>query len=153
MNVPIRCRLVLIKTNIGHLEPASGLAGVLKALLSLNHGILPPSLHFNEPNPNIDFDRLNLSVCHQSLLLPDSPLRCAGINSFGFGGTNAHAIVAAGRKNPLPVVGHAPNSSLFALSAESKPALVALAQKYAERVTHLSNEDAATLASAIVASP
>ncbi|MEA2985553.1 MAG: phthiocerol/phenolphthiocerol synthesis type-I polyketide synthase, partial [Alphaproteobacteria bacterium] len=139
-----------IKTNIGHLEPASGLAGVLKALLSLNHGILPPSLHFNEPNPNIDFDRLNLSVCHESLLLPDSPLRCAGINSFGFGGTNAHAVVAAGRKNPIPVVGNAHNSSLFALSAESKPALVALAQKYAERITHLSNEDTATLASAIV---
>jgi phthiocerol/phenolphthiocerol synthesis type-I polyketide synthase C len=139
-----------IKTNIGHLEPASGLAGVLKALLSLNHGILPPSLHFDEPNPHIDFDRLNLTVCDQSLLLPDSPLRCAGVNSFGFGGTNAHAIVAAGRKNPQPAVGQAPNASLFALSAESKPALVALAQKYAERVTHLSNEDTGTLASAIV---
>ena len=139
-----------IKTNIGHLEPASGLAGVLKALLALNHGILPPSLHFDEPNPNIDFDRLNLTVCDQSLLLPDSHLRCAGVNSFGFGGTNAHAIVAAGRKNPQPVVSHAPKANLFSLSAESKPALVALAQKYAERVAHLSDDDAATLASAIV---
>jgi acyl transferase domain-containing protein/NADPH:quinone reductase-like Zn-dependent oxidoreductase/acyl carrier protein/NADP-dependent 3-hydroxy acid dehydrogenase YdfG/SAM-dependent methyltransferase len=139
-----------IKTNIGHLEPASGLAGVLKALLALNHGILPPSLHFSEPNPNIDFGRLNLTVSDQSLLLPDSPLRCAGVNSFGFGGTNAHAIVAAGRKNPMPVVGHAAGTSVFVLSAESKPALVELAQKYAERVTHLSDEDTATLASAIV---
>jgi phthiocerol/phenolphthiocerol synthesis type-I polyketide synthase C len=139
-----------IKTNIGHLEPASGLAGVLKALLSLNHGILPPSLHFDEPNPHIDFDRLNLTVCNESLLLPDSPLRCAGVNSFGFGGTNAHAIVAAGRKSPQPAAGQAPNASLFALSAESKPALVALAQKYSERVSHLSNEDTATLASAVV---
>jgi acyl transferase domain-containing protein/NADPH:quinone reductase-like Zn-dependent oxidoreductase/NADP-dependent 3-hydroxy acid dehydrogenase YdfG/acyl carrier protein len=139
-----------IKTNIGHLEPASGLAGMLKALLALNHGILPPSLHFSEPNPNIAFDRLNLTVSDQSLLLPDSPLRCAGVNSFGFGGTNAHAIVAAGRKNPSPVTGHGPGASLFALSAESKPALAALAQKYAERVMHLSDEDTATLASAIV---
>jgi len=139
-----------IKSNIGHLEPGSGLAGVLKALLALNHGILPPSLHCDEPNPHIDFDRLNLTVCNQSLLLPDSPLRCAGVNSFGFGGTNAHAIVAAGRKNPQPVNGHAPNPSLFAVSAESKPALVALAQKYSERVQHLSNEDTAALASAAV---
>ena len=46
-----------IKTNIGHLEPASGLAGVLKAMLALNHGILPPSLHFNEPSPHIDVRR------------------------------------------------------------------------------------------------
>src|SRR6185312_1168722 len=52
-----------IKTNIGHLEPASGFAGLLKAVMALNHGILPPSLHFNEPNPTIDFDRLNLKVC------------------------------------------------------------------------------------------
>ena len=139
-----------IKTNIGHLEPASGLAGVLKALLSLNHGVLPPSLHFDEPNPHIDFDRLNLTVCNESLLLPDSPMRCAGVNSFGFGGTNAHAIVAAGRKNSLPVPTHASAANLFSLSAESKPALMALAQKYSERVSHLSNEDTATLASAIV---
>ena len=139
-----------IKSNIGHLEPASGLAGMLKALLALNHGILPPSLHCAEPNPNIAFDRLNLTVSNQSLLLPDSPLRCAGVNSFGFGGTNAHAIVAAGRKNPVPLAAPGPDTSLFALSAESKPALASLAKKYADRVTHLSDEDTATLASAIV---
>ena len=93
-----------IKTNIGHLEPASGLAGLLKALLALNHGILPRSLHFDEPNPNIDFKRLNLTVCNQSLLLPDAAERYAGVNSFGFGGTNAHAIVAPGRNVPVPDV-------------------------------------------------
>jgi acyl transferase domain-containing protein/NADPH:quinone reductase-like Zn-dependent oxidoreductase/short-subunit dehydrogenase/acyl carrier protein len=139
-----------IKTNIGHLEPASGLAGVLKALLALNHGILPPSLHFSEPNPHIDFDRLNLTVCDQSLLLPNSAQACAGVNSFGFGGTNAHAIVAAGRKAPVTAAGRTPGAGLFALSAESKPALVELAQKYAERVVHLSDDDTATLASAII---
>jgi phthiocerol/phenolphthiocerol synthesis type-I polyketide synthase C len=139
-----------IKTNIGHLEPASGLAGMLKALLALNHGILPPSLHFSEPNPNIEFERLNLAVCGQSLLLPDAADRCAGVNSFGFGGTNAHAIVAAGRKPVAPTVGiEGSRGGFFAFSAETKSALVALARSYGERLSGLSDEDTATLASAV----
>ena len=87
-----------IKSNIGHLEPASGLAGVLKALLALNHGILPPSLHVSEPNARIDFARLNLTVCKEPLLFAHESQRIAGVNSFGFGGTNAHVVVGAGRE-------------------------------------------------------
>ncbi|MGH6789879.1 MAG: type I polyketide synthase, partial [Pseudolabrys sp.] len=140
-----------IKTNIGHLEPASGFAGLLKAVLALNHGILPPSLHFNEPNPNIDFDHLNLKVCDQSLLLPNASQSFAGVNSFGFGGTNAHAIVAAGRKSqPMEKAHNGSEAGFFAISAESRPALAQLAQDYAGRVEHLSDQDTATLASAIV---
>jgi phthiocerol/phenolphthiocerol synthesis type-I polyketide synthase C len=141
-----------IKTNIGHLEPASGLAGVLKALLALNHGVLPPSLHFDEPNPHIKFDKLNLSVCTQPLLLPNSASQYAGVNSFGFGGTNAHAVVAAGRK-PIPApVRPAKHDSpgVFAISANSNNALVALAGDYVERVSQLSDSETATLSSAIV---
>src|SRR5690606_14929335 len=99
-----------IKTNIGHLEPGSGLAGLLKAVLALNHGVLPPSLHFREPNPHIEFEALNLNVCTQPLLLPKAAEQFAGINSFGFGGTNAHAIVAAGRKLAAPVADHERNA-------------------------------------------
>ena len=140
-----------IKTNIGHLEPASGLAGVLKALLALNHGILPPSLHFNEPNPHIEFDRLNLSVCQQSLLLPDSPLRCAGVNSFGFGGTNAHAVVAAGREEPA--AGGRPMRRIQACSRFLRRANRRWWRwrKNTPSASRISpNEDTATLASAIV---
>ena len=139
-----------IKTNIGHLEPASGLAGMLKALLALNHGVLPPSLHFSEPNPNIEFDRLNLTVCDQSLLLPDAAERCAGVNSFGFGGTNAHAVVAAARKPQVPSIGieEEKRAGFFAFSAETRPALVALARDYRERIAALSDKDTAMLASA-----
>jgi acyl transferase domain-containing protein/NADPH:quinone reductase-like Zn-dependent oxidoreductase/NADP-dependent 3-hydroxy acid dehydrogenase YdfG/acyl carrier protein len=140
-----------IKTNIGHLEPASGLAGVLKAILALNHGILPASLHFNEPNPAIDFAALNVRVCTQPLLLPKSAGQYAGVNSFGFGGTNAHAVVAAGPKAPLPQAGEGQaDAEIFALSANSSASLIELAQHYAERVPQLSDQETATLASAIM---
>ena len=96
-----------IKTNIGHLEPASGLAGVLKAMLALNHGILPPSLHFNEPNPHIDFDAPQSAASARSRCCCRSRReQYAGVNSFGFGGTNAHAVVAAGRKAAQPIADH-----------------------------------------------
>jgi phthiocerol/phenolphthiocerol synthesis type-I polyketide synthase C len=137
-----------IKTNIGHLEPASGLAGLVKSVLALNHGILPRTLHCSKPNPSIDFNRLNLAVCDQPLLLPHSPLRCAGINSFGFGGTNAHAVVAPG-KQPESIGQTFPEpKGFFLLSAETKPALAALAGRYAERIAHLSDQDACLVANA-----
>jgi acyl transferase domain-containing protein/NADPH:quinone reductase-like Zn-dependent oxidoreductase/acyl carrier protein/NADP-dependent 3-hydroxy acid dehydrogenase YdfG len=141
-----------IKTNIGHLEPASGMAGLLKAMLSLNHGILPPSLHCAELNPNIDFDRLNLKVCDRSLLLPHASQSYAGVNSFGFGGTNAHAIVAPGRKAAAPAAGRSDTTSsgLFALSAASKAALGELALEYAMRVENMSDDETDTLARAVV---
>lgn len=141
-----------IKTNIGHLEPASGLAGVLKALLALNHGILPPSLHFTEPNPNIDFKDLNLTVCDRPLLLAQSVTHYAGVNSFGFGGTNAHVVLAGGEKTaPAALSEHkCGGANLFALSANSSSSLLKLAQSYVERIVPLSDQDTATLASAIM---
>ena len=137
-----------IKTNIGHLEPASGLAGLVKAVLALNHGILPRSLHFSKPNPNIDFGRLNLAVCDKPLLLPHSALRCAGVNSFGFGGTNAHVVVAPGKAAEVVGQGSSDAKGFFLLSAETKPALAALAGRYAERIAHLSDQDAGVVANA-----
>lgn len=138
-----------IKTNIGHLEPASGLAGIVKALLALNHGVLPPTLHYGEPNPNIPFADLNLTVCHQPLLLSNADQRCAGVNSFGFGGTNAHVIVGAGRQSVARRhVKAAPAASCFAISANSRGALNALAQNYRERLADLSDEETSIVASA-----
>jgi phthiocerol/phenolphthiocerol synthesis type-I polyketide synthase C len=85
-----------VKTNIGHLEPASGMAGLLKAALALDRGIVPPTLHCETPNPNIAFDKLNLRLVRDAEAI-DAPRerRFAGINSFGFGGTNAHVVLAA----------------------------------------------------------
>ena len=138
-----------VKTNIGHLEPASGLAGVMKAVMALEHKQLPPSLHFDEPNPHIDFEQLNLAHCSSLTDLPSSILPCAGVNSFGFGGTNAHVIVAPARPAQR-VAGDRPRESgaLLALSAQSKGALAALALDYADRLKTASDHQASALVSA-----
>ncbi len=88
-----------VKTNIGHLEAGSGMAGLLKAMLSLEKRVIPPSLHFETPNPAIAFKTLNLSVVTKPTVLPADEQLLAGVNSFGFGGTNGHAILAS----PPPV--------------------------------------------------
>ena len=84
-----------VKTNLGHLETASGVAGLVKAALALKHKKIPRSLHFENPNPHIDFEALKLRV---PVELEPFPLtgesRMAGVNSFGFGGANAHVILA-----------------------------------------------------------
>ena len=88
------CVVGSVKTNIGHLEPAAGIAGLIKVALAIKNRALPKSLHFNVPNPEIPFGDLDLRV--QSELGPwPKPDRAplAGISSFGFGGTNAHLIV------------------------------------------------------------
>ncbi len=126
-----------VKTNVGHLEAASGLVGVLKATLALERQVLPRSLHFVNPNPNIDFSALNLAVCAQNLPLGDTAGRYAGINSFGFGGTNAHVIVAGLPKaNTAKPVLPAQNDGgqLFAISAQTRTALSALAGAMADTI-------------------
>jgi acyl transferase domain-containing protein len=82
------------KTNLGHLETASGMAGLLKVILSLKNKAIPASLHFNEPNANIDFkgDKLSVVTSFTPLESSEKPL-LMGVNSFGFGGANAHVIV------------------------------------------------------------
>ncbi|MFZ4765304.1 MAG: beta-ketoacyl synthase N-terminal-like domain-containing protein, partial [Roseimicrobium sp.] len=83
-----------VKTNLGHLETASGVAGLVKAALVLQHGRIPASLHFTTPNPNIDFEALKLRVPVACEDFPrTSTLRIAGVNSFGFGGANAHVVL------------------------------------------------------------
>ncbi len=85
-----------VKTNIGHLEGASGLAGIIKATLSLENGKIPPNMHFTTPNPNIDFDKWKISVpTRMTDWNSSNGLRRASINSFGYGGTNAHVILEA----------------------------------------------------------
>jgi phthiocerol/phenolphthiocerol synthesis type-I polyketide synthase C len=85
-----------VKTNIGHLEPASGMAGLLKATLALERGMLPPTLHCDRPNPRIPFAALNLRLAASAEpIVSGGGLPCAGVNAFGFGGTNAHVVLGA----------------------------------------------------------
>lgn len=83
-----------VKSNTGHLEPASGMAGLAKAVTMLAHGSVPPTLHADALNPAIDFDGLNLHVVRELQTLPQrgEPQR-VGVNSFGFGGVNAHVLL------------------------------------------------------------
>ena len=91
------CLIGSVKTNIGHLEAGSGIAGLMKAALVLHAETVPPSLNFETPNPNISFDGLRLQVATEAQPLPrrggQPPV--VGVNSFGFGGTNAHIVLEA----------------------------------------------------------
>ncbi|MGH7063772.1 MAG: type I polyketide synthase, partial [Stellaceae bacterium] len=110
-----------VKTNIGHLEPASGIAGLLKTALALEHGVLPPSLHCDTPNPRIPFETLNLRVVREPEAISRGEACCAGVNAFGFGGTNAHAVLAAApaRDAPMPASSAMPPLVISARSAAS----------------------------------
>ena len=83
-----------VKSNLGHLEAAAGIAGFIKAVLAVQRGQIPPNLHFEAPNPHIPFQDLRLKVVAELTDWPStgSPRR-AGVSSFGFGGTNAHVVV------------------------------------------------------------
>src|SRR5690606_39055746 len=94
-----------VKTNIGHLEAAAGIAGLIKLVLSLEVGKLPPTLHQSRPNPRIAWNTLPLRVIDRKQDWPVAPLRLAGVSSFGFSGTNAHLILQAA---PEPVAVNEP---------------------------------------------
>jgi phthiocerol/phenolphthiocerol synthesis type-I polyketide synthase C len=122
-----------VKSNLGHLEAASGMAGLMKVLLMFRHRIIPPNLHFNEPNPRIDFDDLNLRVVTEATPLPESGRLTVGINSFGFGGANAHLILSAPEKAGTSTTTSAPRNDLpFILSAKSPKALREVAARTAD---------------------
>ncbi|ASU41399.1 hypothetical protein hmeg3_11695 [Herbaspirillum sp. meg3] len=85
-----------VKSNIGHADAAAGVAGLIKTILALQHGVLPPSLHFSAPNPHVDFTAASISVVGAAQAWPtqqgDHPRR-AGVSAFGIGGTNVHVVL------------------------------------------------------------
>lgn len=89
------CPVGSVKTNIGHTEAAAGIAGLIKAVLAVSHGRIPPNLNFITPNPDIEFDSLGIHVPTAEISWQTEPAapRIAAVNSFGFGGANAHVIV------------------------------------------------------------
>ncbi|WP_283472117.1 SDR family NAD(P)-dependent oxidoreductase [Methylosinus trichosporium] len=116
------CALGSVKTNIGHTLAAAGVAGLIKAMLAVRAGVIPPSLHFARANPEIDFDSGPFFVPRAAQVWEASP-RFAAVSSFGFSGTNAHAII--GEAPSLPVAAEAPGRALILLSARSEEALAA----------------------------
>jgi acyl transferase domain-containing protein/ubiquinone/menaquinone biosynthesis C-methylase UbiE len=123
------------KTNIGHLEAAAGVAGLIKAVLMLQNGEIPPHLHLKTPSPHIAWDELPVRVPTERTRWEGAePRRIAGVSSFGFSGTNAHVIVAAPPAAAAPAVSLDRPQHLLALSAQGEPALRALAARYAEHL-------------------
>jgi acyl transferase domain-containing protein len=133
-----------VKSNIGHLEPASGMAGLIKAALALDHGIVPPSLHCETPSSRIPFEALNLRLVRNAEpIAAPRERRFAGVNSFGFGGTNAHVVLGA---PPLPKpAGAAEPLPPLLLSAVTEESLRALAGGWARRLALASAAEAPAL--------
>jgi acyl transferase domain-containing protein/NAD(P)-dependent dehydrogenase (short-subunit alcohol dehydrogenase family)/acyl carrier protein len=122
-----------VKTNIGHLEAAAGIAAIIKTTLALERRTIPPSLHFRNPHPEIDFAKLRLRVPVCPEPWPKGTVRAgAAVNSFGFGGTNAHAILLEAPPQDTTPNAAAPRPAVFPLSAASEVALGAQARQIAD---------------------
>ena len=152
------CAIASVKTNIGHLDVAAGIASLIKAVLALKHKQIPPSLHFQQPNPQIDFANSPFYVNTQ--LAPwsvgENPRR-AGVSSFGIGGTNVHVVLEEGpregrrqkaegrEKNEKrsPNSPHSPTSPLhlLTLSAKTETALVTAANHLAAHLEQQAEAD------------
>ena len=142
-----------VKSNIGHLECAAGIAGIIKACLTLHHGVIPRSLHYVTANEHVDFASLNIAVAAEQRALPNSGSVAAppivGISSFGFGGTNAHVVLQqmpravanadVERSARAAELSDAQRRRLFVLSAHSRSAVALTARRLAGWVESQAN--------------
>lgn len=126
------CWVGSLKANIGHLEAAAGIAGLIKAALCLNHKQIPPVANLQTPNPAIPFEELGLRLPRCVEVLPEHEEGVyAGVNSFGYGGTNAHALLHQFLPTTIKPQKTTQNFYFLPLSARSEKALQALAGRYA----------------------
>ncbi|MET7904986.1 beta-ketoacyl synthase N-terminal-like domain-containing protein [Streptomyces sp. NPDC005355] len=138
--LPGRQRITVgsVKTNMGHLEAASGIAGLIKTVLVLHRGEIPPHLHFSEPSPAIPWSELPFDVPTRAVPWPQTR-RAAGVSAFGFSGTNAHVVLGRAPRQPAPPrAGRSPEDGrpyLLPLSACDEAALTAQAANYRELLT------------------
>lgn len=122
------CRIGSLKSNVGHLVIAAGVAGLIKTALALHHRRIPPSLNFKSPNPNIDFASTPFVPLHELLdWRHDSGPRRAGVSAFGVGGTNAHVVLE--EAPPQQPSDEARGPQLLLLSARTPAALTSAAQQ------------------------
>ncbi|GFM69825.1 acyltransferase domain-containing protein [Pseudomonas cichorii] len=133
------CVLGAVKTNIGHLIAAAGVAGFIKTVLALKHRTIPATLHFTNPNKNIHFDGSPFSISAHTLpwQSSDSPRR-AGVSSFGVGGTNAHVILEEAPQTSAASPDEIDAPRLLALCAKDRNALTELINQYRGMLEHSS---------------
>jgi phthiocerol/phenolphthiocerol synthesis type-I polyketide synthase E len=130
---PASCALGSIKTNIGHLDAAAGVASLIKATLAVRDGRIPASLHFAAPNPHLGLDGSPFFVARELGGWPIAGTRRAGVSSFGIGGTNAHVVLE--EPPPVPAPAREPTGwTLLPLSARSPTALDAIAARLADHL-------------------
>lgn len=139
------CPIGSVKTNVGHLDRAAGISGLIKVVLSLQQEQIPPSLHFHSPNPEIDFEHSPFFVNTQLRAWPRGATpRRAGVNSLGMGGTNAHIVVEeAPIREPS---GPSRPWQLLLLSARSAPALAQVKQRLSDFLRQQTDESIADVA-------
>lgn len=134
------CALGSVKTNLGHLDEAAGIAGLIKTALCVERGMLVPSLHYRKPNPEIDFENSPFHV--QTETAPwdtgDAP-RVAGVTSLGVGGTNCHVVLAQGPRPPARDLPCRP--MVLTLSARTEKALDELTDRYAALLDNAPDAD------------
>jgi acyl transferase domain-containing protein/acyl carrier protein len=138
-----------VKANIGHLEPAAGIAGLIKAVLALQHKELPAHLHLKTLNPHIDFGGAPVTIPAERMPWHSAGHpRIAGVSAFGFSGTNAHVILEEASHSDEPAVPRAPGRPLhlLALSGRNTPALKDLVLRYVEYLTAHPSEELADIA-------
>ncbi|WP_160647904.1 type I polyketide synthase [Chengkuizengella marina] len=129
------CAIGSVKSSIGHLNHASGIAGLIKTVLSLHHGKIPATVHYEKPNPAIDFEHSPFYVCGENTNWESDGPRRAGVSSFGIGGTNAHVVL---EQAPEKMTSVKLNNSLewITLSAKSQEALTNMKRNLKEAMEH-----------------
>ncbi len=139
------CALGSVKTNVGHLNAAAGIVSLIKTVLALEHRQIPPSLHFTEPNPQIDFaaSPFYVNAWLADWTVADGPRR-AGVSSFGIGGTNAHVILE--EAPPAPPASPSRERQLLLLSARTPAALEAATRNLADFLDAHPEQDLADVA-------
>jgi acyl transferase domain-containing protein len=125
-----------VKTNVGHLEAAAGIAGLIKTVLALRHEEIPANLHFREMNPHIDWGGLPVEIPVRSRAWPrGTPRRLAGISGFGFSGTNAHVILEEAPSPPQRDAGCERPLHVLAISARTPAALASVSEQFAQELS------------------
>ncbi|KAJ6442338.1 LOW QUALITY PROTEIN: polyketide synthase [Purpureocillium lavendulum] len=125
-----------VKPNLGHSEGASGLTSLIKAVLALESRTIPPNIKFNRPNPDIPWDSCHLSVPTEPMAWPESRHERISVNSFGIGGTNAHAILDSAQSFGISPAARRPNASpqLLLYSANTADSLKVMITNYEEYI-------------------
>jgi phthiocerol/phenolphthiocerol synthesis type-I polyketide synthase E len=122
-NTSIPCKVGSVKTNVGHLDTAAGIAGLIKMCFAVKTGLIPPTLHFSKPHPLLNIQDTRFSITHTLETWPETPKRIGAVNSLGIGGTNAHVVV---EEPPIPQASPEDKTPvrLYVVSGETQEAML-----------------------------